>query len=116
VTDTVKRVEDGMVVGTETREHVGLAQTPQAFASEALREAHEVARAAAVEATDDAALLERIGKRVRAVPGDPGNFKVTTPEDLARAGEILAAGVPLEGRHDPRRGWRDPGSVEAAGG
>lgn len=91
VPDTVKYVQDGRVMGTESREGLGLAQTPQAFALDALREAHAKAIADGIEATDDAALLERIGRVVRAVPGDPRNFKITTREDLIRAEAILTA-------------------------
>jgi 2-C-methyl-D-erythritol 4-phosphate cytidylyltransferase len=40
--------------------------------------------------TDDAAALELAGFRVRAVAGEPGNFKITTVEDLARAEDVLA--------------------------
>ncbi|MGD2295519.1 MAG: 2-C-methyl-D-erythritol 4-phosphate cytidylyltransferase, partial [Candidatus Aminicenantes bacterium] len=40
-------------------------------------------------ATDDANLVERTGKRVWVVQGDPGNIKVTTPEDLKIAEAIL---------------------------
>jgi 2-C-methyl-D-erythritol 4-phosphate cytidylyltransferase len=89
VPDTVKRVEGGgMVLATEPREGLALAQTPQAFLAPALRGAHERAERDGVEVTDDAAALERAGLRVRAIPGEPGNFKITTGEDLARAEAI----------------------------
>jgi len=81
-------VDGDVVLGTEPREGLVLAQTPQAFLAPALREAHERAERDGDEMTDDAAALERAGFRVRTVPGDPGNFKITTPEDLARAGTI----------------------------
>lgn len=90
VPDTVKRLGEGMVVGTEPRHGLGLAQTPQAFRTEALRVAH-AAWGAGEEATDDAAMLERARYRVRAVAGEPGNFKITTPEDLARARALVTA-------------------------
>lgn len=85
VPDTVKRVREGLVAGTEEREHLSLAQTPQAFRAAALRDAHARAAANARSFTDDAAVMEWAGYRVRAVRGDPANFKVTTPEDLALA-------------------------------
>lgn len=85
IADTVKRVAAGLVVGTESREGLALAQTPQAFRLEALREAHRRAEEAAVSFTDDAGVVEWAGYRVAAVPGDPRNFKVTTLMDLARA-------------------------------
>ena len=88
VPDTVKRVEGGVVLRTEPREGLVLAQTPQAFLALALRQAHDRAERDGIEVTDDAAALERAGFRVRAVPGEPGNFKITTPEDLARAEAI----------------------------
>jgi len=88
VPDTVKRVDGDVVLGTEPREGLVLAQTPQAFLAPALREAHERAEREGAEMTDDAAALERAGFRVRTVPGEPGNFKITTPEDLARAETI----------------------------
>jgi 2-C-methyl-D-erythritol 4-phosphate cytidylyltransferase len=92
VADTVKRIEGGRVVSTEPREALALAQTPQAFVPDALREAHARAERDGAELTDDAAALERAGFRVRAVPGDPRNVKITTPDDLARAEALLAAG------------------------
>jgi 2-C-methyl-D-erythritol 4-phosphate cytidylyltransferase len=90
VTDTVKRVSGERVTGTEARSELGLAQTPQAFLAGVLRDAHARAERDGVELTDDAMALERSGYRVRAVDGEPGNFKITTPEDLARAEAVLA--------------------------
>ncbi len=86
--DTVKEVgPEGnalLVRATLPRERVRLAQTPQAFRREVLAAAVALGRAGA-DATDEATLAERAGHPVRAVPGDPENIKITTPEDLARA-------------------------------
>lgn len=90
VSDTVKRVEDGVVRGTLDREGLGLAQTPQAFRVAALRAAHERAAAEGLEVTDDAMLLEADGDVV-AVAGDPMNYKITTLLDLARARARMGA-------------------------
>jgi len=90
VSDTVKRVEAGLVLRAEPREGLALAQTPQAFLAPALREAHERAERDGAEVTDDAAALERAGFRVRTVPGEPGNFKITTADDLGRA-DVIAS-------------------------
>ncbi len=91
LTDTVKRVRDGAVVGTEARDELGLAQTPQAARADLLRAAHDRSATAGVVFTDDSALLEWAGVTVRVVPGEPGNFKITTLLDLLRAGELLGA-------------------------
>jgi 2-C-methyl-D-erythritol 4-phosphate cytidylyltransferase len=88
--DTVKVVRDGMVARTIPRRAIGIAQTPQAFVAGPLREAHAIARASGMEVTDDAMLLESAGYRVAAVEGEPGNFKITTSEDLRRAEAVLA--------------------------
>jgi 2-C-methyl-D-erythritol 4-phosphate cytidylyltransferase len=82
VVDTIKRVYEGTVTETLRRDSLVAVQTPQAFRTEALERAHAAARREGVEATDDAALLERIGARVVVVEGDPRNLKITTPEDL----------------------------------
>ena len=92
VADTVKRVLSGRIVGTESREGLALAQTPQAFRLEALLEAHERAREASVSFTDDSGVLEWAGYRVAAVQGDPRNFKITTLLDLARAQARIEGG------------------------
>jgi 2-C-methyl-D-erythritol 4-phosphate cytidylyltransferase len=93
VPDTVKRVRDGAVVGTEPRGDLALAQTPQAFRATALRDAHVRAAEVGVEFTDDAAALEWAGYRVGAVPGEPRAFKITTAEDLSRAERLLEEAV-----------------------
>jgi 2-C-methyl-D-erythritol 4-phosphate cytidylyltransferase len=85
VADTVKRVRHGSVVRTEPREELALAQTPQAFRAVPLRDAHSRAERAELDFTDDASALEWAGYRIRVVPGEPGNFKITSAEDLARA-------------------------------
>ncbi|MGH2710571.1 MAG: 2-C-methyl-D-erythritol 4-phosphate cytidylyltransferase [Actinomycetota bacterium] len=92
VVDTVKRVYDGKVTETLRRESLVAVQTPQAFRTEALERAHSAARREGVEATDDAALLERIGAPVAVVEGDVRNLKITTPEDLLIAGLLGAGG------------------------
>jgi 2-C-methyl-D-erythritol 4-phosphate cytidylyltransferase len=87
VSDTIKRVDDGRVTETLDRSELVAVQTPQAFAAGLLRRAH----ASGAEATDDAALVELLGVPVRVVPGDAGNFKITTPADLRAAEQSLVA-------------------------
>ncbi len=91
VVDTVKIVEphSRIVKETSPRERLWAAQTPQFATLPDMRLAHEAARRDHFAATDDAMLLERIGVTVQIVPGSPDNFKVTLPEDLARAEDIL---------------------------
>jgi 2-C-methyl-D-erythritol 4-phosphate cytidylyltransferase len=86
VSDTVKRVRDGVVVATIERDDLVAVQTPQAFRAAVLRAAH----AGEPEATDDAAVIEAAGGRVVVVPGSALNLKITHPHDLAVAG-VLAA-------------------------
>lgn len=89
VPDTVKRAADGRIVATVPRSDLWLAQTPQIFRADILRRAHAAAPAEGA-ATDDAALVERLGLPVAIVPGDPRNRKVTTPDDLVWAESVLA--------------------------
>ena len=91
--DTIKRVgEEGTVVETLPRQQLWLAQTPQTFRVPLIREAHARALAEGVVVTDDAALLERLGKVVKIVPGSYRNFKITTLEDLQVAEALLRTG------------------------
>lgn len=90
--DTVKEVgADGRVKGTPPRAALVLAQTPQGFRADLLRRAHAEAQAAGVRATDDAALVERLGEPIVLVPGRRSNLKITTREDLLIAEAILQA-------------------------
>lgn len=95
VSDTLKRVGDGGVItGTLDRAGLWRAQTPQGFPRGMILEAYLRAAAEGVAATDDAALVERYGGRVIVVDGDLRNLKITRPEDLGRALELLASGGP----------------------
>ena len=85
VTDTVKRVRDGRVVETLVRGELRSVQTPQAFRAEALRRAFDRPAEELRDATDCASLVEAAGLSVAAVAGEPGNVKITTADDLARA-------------------------------
>lgn len=76
------RTVDGQPVD---RDRFVAVQTPQGFRADLLRRAH----AGEPEASDDAALVDRLGGRVVHVPGDPGNLKITVPADLALAEVLL---------------------------
>jgi len=89
VKDTVKSVAaGGWVEHTMERVKLWLTQTPQAFRREVIREAYRRAFAEGFYGTDDASLVERIGTRVRMLPGIYENIKITTPGDL-EMGAIL---------------------------
>lgn len=92
VTDTIKRVREGVVVETVDRGVLAAAQTPQGFRLSLLVQAYEDAFRHQVTVTDEAMALERIGLPVVTVAGDALNRKLTTPEDLVWAEAILAAG------------------------
>ena len=86
--DTVKRGDaDGLIVETLPRSEIYLAQTPQAFLADVLRDALAVRG----EATDEAVLAEMAGHAVHLVEGDPRNVKITSPEDLPMAEHLLGA-------------------------
>ena len=90
-TDTVKRSnERGLIVETLPRSQIFLAQTPQAFRVGILREALN-AGVSTADATDEAALVERVGYAVQVVAGDPRNVKITTADDLELAERLLKA-------------------------
>jgi len=104
VAETVKEVDDGLVQTTLDRSRLWLAQTPQAFRSEVYRRAHAAAARDGIEATDDAALVERLGIRVRIIPGDPTNIKITTAVDLKIAEALLGVRAPISARSDETHG------------
>ena len=81
LSDTVKRVERGLVVETVDRSGLVTVQTPQAFTATALRAAY--AGDDPIAATDCASLVEARGGRIRVVDGDPRLLKITTRADLS---------------------------------
>ena len=90
VVDTLKEVDDaGRIVRTVDRTRLWRAQTPQGFPREMIERAHREARDARVEATDDAALCERLGLDVVVVRGSERAMKVTDEGDFARAEALL---------------------------
>ena len=90
VSDTLKAVDgDFRIESTVCRDGLWLAQTPQAFRYEILRKAHEAAGREGFSDTDDAALVERMGIKVRVIHGSRQNIKITTPEDLAMAEAVV---------------------------
>ncbi len=85
-TDTLKRVDGtGRILGTEPRESIFRAQTPQVARLGPWREAFAWARSKGYQGTDDVSLLEALGRKVKLIPSPPSNQKLTTPEDWARA-------------------------------
>jgi 2-C-methyl-D-erythritol 4-phosphate cytidylyltransferase len=79
VTDTIKQVNSqNIVIATPDRSSLVAVQTPQAFRASVLRAAH----ASSPEGTDDATLVEAMGKQVVVVAGEVMNRKLTAPEDL----------------------------------
>jgi 2-C-methyl-D-erythritol 4-phosphate cytidylyltransferase/2-C-methyl-D-erythritol 2,4-cyclodiphosphate synthase len=82
VVDTIKEVDgEGYVRNTPERSSLRAVQTPQGFAVSVLKRAHE----ASEDATDDAALVEAIGVKVKTIAGEARAMKVTNPEDIALA-------------------------------
>jgi 2-C-methyl-D-erythritol 4-phosphate cytidylyltransferase len=89
--DTLKMVDgDSLIQRTINRENLWTVQTPQAFHYQLIRDAHEAAAKAGIEATDDAALLERMGLPVNILRSTGDNLKITTNDDLILAGAILS--------------------------
>ncbi|MDH3974628.1 MAG: 2-C-methyl-D-erythritol 4-phosphate cytidylyltransferase [Deltaproteobacteria bacterium] len=89
VKDTVKKVNGGSVIETVPRNKLWLAQTPQTFSYDLIMAAYKNAFLKGIIGTDDASLVEILGKEVRIVMGSYDNIKITTPEDLLFAEAIL---------------------------
>ena len=81
----MNQVDGEVITATLARERLKLAQTPQAFRSEALTRAFRRAQNEHVHGTDEAALVESSGGRVCWVEGEISNLKITTPQDLKLA-------------------------------
>lgn len=86
VVDTIKEVDQfGYIRNTPDRNSLRAIQTPQGFELSVLRRAHEASQ----DATDDAALVEALGIRVKTVTGEIRAMKITNPEDVAVAMTLL---------------------------
>ena len=93
VIDTIKSATtDGIVQDTMDRANLYSVQTPQTFRTDLIREAYARAYADGFYATDDAALVERMGSKVAIVQGSYDNIKITTPSDLEFASSRLGGG------------------------
>lgn len=83
VKDTIKVIDgEGFVKETPKRETLWMVQTPQTFQKSLLLRAHGEREKKNLAVTDDAMLLEALGRKVKMVRGDYENIKITTPEDL----------------------------------
>ncbi|MDD2427733.1 MAG: 2-C-methyl-D-erythritol 4-phosphate cytidylyltransferase [Eubacteriales bacterium] len=86
VTDTIRQISDCRLEDLQVpREHLWQMQTPQAADLDILLHAFAHADQEGFLATDDIALLLRIGYPVRVVRGDRRNIKLTTPDDFEMA-------------------------------
>jgi 2-C-methyl-D-erythritol 4-phosphate cytidylyltransferase len=89
VEDTIKCVEANRILRTEDRTRLFRAQTPQGFACSLLKEAFVQAFHDEFDGTDEAVLVERLGKDVYVIPGDRKNIKITTREDMKIAEALI---------------------------
>jgi len=93
VRDTIKAVsDDRWVLSTPDRKALWKIQTPQAFRRELIVQAHDWASREGVTATDDAMLVELMGKPVKIIDGETTNLKITLPDDLWLAEAMIREG------------------------
>lgn len=98
VKDTIKRAgKDNIVAETIQRQTLRAVQTPQGFKLSTLREAHEYCETHTIDVTDDASMVEALGKDVRIIEGEENNIKITTPEDLEMLREQTQPLLPCVG-------------------
>ena len=93
VTSTVKRIKDGKIVATESRDTLVEAETPQVFSSELYQRAIDNALKNGLAVTDDNMLLEAIGEPVYTVVSEEENLKITTKKDIKYAEYLLSGEV-----------------------
>ncbi len=92
--DTILEADEAALLQhTPDRSRLWACQTPQTFRVAVIRAAHEHAQREGFLGTDDASLVRRAGHPVKLVRGTAHNFKVTTPDDLALAEAVAAAGL-----------------------
>ena len=120
VADTLKRLDPATgTLTTVSREHLYAAQTPQVARREWLVEAYAARHKLDVPVTDDAQLLEALGKPAGVVEGSAANFKITTADDLELAEALLRRGEARPAAEARRAGpvWaEDAGDGDGEGG
>jgi 2-C-methyl-D-erythritol 4-phosphate cytidylyltransferase len=95
VTDTIKRADgDRVVTGGVPRENLYAMQTPQIFARDLLERAYAAVAADKLSITDEVSAVEHLGEKVRLVPNDDWNVKITYPRDLLLAQASMARRSP----------------------
>lgn len=94
VKDTIKQVQQGWIHSTLDRSQIWTIQTPQVFSFMLIHQAHH-SPLSQEEVTDDAALLEQLGKPVAIFPGSYTNIKITTQEDLLIAESLIKGSITL---------------------
>ena len=87
VLETVKREKNGFITETINRENLWTIQTPQVFRYKVLKNSYEKSRKN--NFTDESALVEAAGFKVKIIEGPAGNIKVTTPEDLKQLRKLM---------------------------
>ena len=93
ITDTIKRTTtDATIKATVDRQNLWCAQTPQCFKFHAIQQAHSLSEATTI--TDDAALMEALGGRIKVVDGSKKLFKITTPEDFTMFEQMITPNMP----------------------
>jgi len=122
VADTIKVVDDySQVVDTPIRDTLRAVQTPQIFERELIARAHTEVSS---DVTDDAMMVEMVGGKVAIFEGSTQNIKITTPEDLITAQQILSKRQPSGTSNEDQLRWGTgfdghalkPGSVLRLGG
>ncbi|UJX40825.1 2-C-methyl-D-erythritol 4-phosphate cytidylyltransferase [Desulfovibrio sp. JY] len=107
VTDTIKEVREETVQATFDRSRLAAVQTPQGFDAALLRQAFAHA-GEDFTVTDDASLVEHLGRPVHTVPGHPDNRKITNPEDLLLLEDATPSPVPVVGYGYDVHRYADP--------
>jgi len=89
VTSTVKKIKGNFVEKTIDRKNLFLAQTPQGFKVDVLKKAFDKKKKKSFNITDDAFLLEILGKKIKVITGEASNIKITTKDDLKLARRLI---------------------------
>ena len=92
VKDTIKEAESGIIKSTIRRDSLWAIQTPQVFPYKKISAAYKKSIKEGFYSTDDAALMERYGGKIKVIMGSYSNIKITTPDDLIFAEYLISRG------------------------